>query len=76
MHAAVFVDFENLFLSLKGRNELSGQRTRELCISILERLKERLQVDKVPMVLGRSYAVRGSRCRARACADRSARCGP
>jgi hypothetical protein len=56
MHAAVFVDFENLFQSLQGRNELSGQRTRELCISILERLKERLQVDKAPMVLGRSYA--------------------
>ena len=56
MHAAVFVDFENLFLSLKSRDELSGQRTRDLCISILERLKERLQGDKAPMVLGRSYA--------------------
>ena len=30
MHAAVFVDFENLFLSLKNREELSGQRIRDL----------------------------------------------
>jgi hypothetical protein len=56
MHAAVFVDFENLFLSLKNREELNGQRTRELCLAILEHLKARLQVDKAPMVIGRSYA--------------------
>jgi len=56
MHAAVFVDFENLFLSLAHRDELSGQRTRDLCLAILERLKERLAADKAPMVLGRSYA--------------------
>ena len=51
MHAAVFVDFENLFLSLKNREELSGQRIRDLCLSILENLKARLQTDKAPMVL-------------------------
>lgn len=56
MHAAVFVDFENLFLSLKKREELSGLRTRELSLGILEQLKERLSKDKAPMVLGRSYA--------------------
>jgi len=56
MHAAVFVDFENLFLSLKGREELSGLRIRELSLGILEQLKERLHKDKAPMVLGRSYA--------------------
>jgi hypothetical protein len=56
MHAAVFVDFENLFLSLKNREELNGQRVREMCIGILEHLKARLQADKAPMVLGRSYA--------------------
>ncbi|MBM3960557.1 MAG: NYN domain-containing protein [Planctomycetes bacterium] len=56
MHAAVFVDFENLFLSLKNREELSGQRIRDLCLGILEHLKARLQADKAPMVLGRSYA--------------------
>jgi hypothetical protein len=56
MHAAVFVDFENLFLSLKNREELNGQRIRELCLGILEHLKARLQADKAPMVLGRSYA--------------------
>lgn len=56
MHAAVFVDFENLFHSLRNREELSGQRIRDLCLGILERLKERLQADKAPMVLGRSYA--------------------
>ena len=56
MHAAVFVDFENLFLSLKGREELSGLRIRELSLGILEQLKQRLHLDKVPMVLGRSYA--------------------
>ena len=54
MHAAVFVDFENLFLSLKNREELNGQRIRELCLAILDHLKARLQVDKAPMVLGRS----------------------
>jgi uncharacterized LabA/DUF88 family protein len=56
MHAAVFVDFENLFLSLKNREELSGLRIRELSLGILEQLKERLHQDKAPMVLGRSYA--------------------
>jgi hypothetical protein len=56
MHAAVFVDFENLFLSLKNREDLNGQRVREMCVGILEHLKARLQADKAPMVLGRSYA--------------------
>ncbi|MBL8749096.1 MAG: NYN domain-containing protein [Planctomycetes bacterium] len=56
MHAAVFVDFENLFHSLNNRDELTGHRTRDLCLGILERLKERLRDDKSPMVLGRSYA--------------------
>jgi uncharacterized LabA/DUF88 family protein len=56
MHAAVFVDFENLFLSLKNREELSGLRIRELSLGILEQLKQRLNSDKAPMVLGRSYA--------------------
>src|SRR5690606_26080066 len=50
------VDFENLFLSLKNREELSGQRIRDLCLGILEHLKARLHADKAPMVLGRSYA--------------------
>jgi hypothetical protein len=56
MHAAVFVDFENLFLSLKSREELTGHRIRDLCLGILENLKARLHADKAPMVLGRSYA--------------------
>ncbi|MCA8977179.1 MAG: NYN domain-containing protein [Planctomycetes bacterium] len=56
MHAAVFVDFENLFLSLKNRDELTGHRIRDLCLSILEQLKHRLDSEKAPMVLGRSYA--------------------
>jgi hypothetical protein len=56
MHAAVFVDFENLFASLRNRDELTGQRTRDLCVSILENLKARLQAEGGPMVLGRSYA--------------------
>jgi hypothetical protein len=56
MHAAVFVDFENLFLSLKNREELTGQRIRDLCLGILEHLKARLRADAAPMVLGRSYA--------------------
>ncbi|MBL9075928.1 MAG: NYN domain-containing protein [Planctomycetes bacterium] len=56
MHAAVFVDFENLFSSLKNREELGGQRTRDLCLGILEHLKARLRSDNAPMVLGRSYA--------------------
>lgn len=56
MHAAVFVDFENLYLSLQHRAELSGQRPRELSLAILEALKARLQAQGMPMVLGRSYA--------------------
>src|SRR5262245_38221138 len=56
MHAAVFVDFENLFASLQNRAELSGQRTRELALSILENLVRRLQEEDCPLVLGRSYA--------------------
>ena len=38
------------------REELNGQRIRDLCLGILEHLKARLQTDKAPMVLGRSYA--------------------
>jgi hypothetical protein len=56
MHAAVFVDFENLFASLQNRAELSGQRTRELALSILENLVRRLHDEDCPLVLGRSYA--------------------
>jgi uncharacterized LabA/DUF88 family protein len=56
MHAAVFVDFENLFLSLKNREELSGLRIRELSLGILEQLKQRLHKEGTPMVLGRCYA--------------------
>jgi hypothetical protein len=56
MHAAVFVDFENLFASLKNRSELSGHRIRDLALSILDKLKTRLQSEGSPMVLGRSYA--------------------
>ncbi|MFO1077066.1 MAG: NYN domain-containing protein [Planctomycetota bacterium] len=56
MHAAVFVDFENLFHSLASREELSGHRIRDLCLSILEQLRLRLRQDTAPMVLGRSYA--------------------
>jgi hypothetical protein len=56
MHAAVFVDFENLFHSLKNREELTGLRIRELSLGILEHLKVRLHQEKAPMVLGRSYA--------------------
>ncbi len=56
MHAAVFVDFENLFLSLKNREELTGHRIRDLCVGILENLKERMRAEKAPMVFGRSYA--------------------
>ena len=50
MNAAVFVDFENLFHSLQNRDELSGQRIRDLCLGILDHLKQRLQADKSPMV--------------------------
>jgi hypothetical protein len=56
MHSAVFVDFENLFASLQNRAELSGQRTRELALSILENLVRRLHDEDCPLVLGRSYA--------------------
>lgn len=56
MHVAVFVDFENLFLSLKNRSELTGHRIRDLCLSILENLKAKLQSESSPMVMGRSYA--------------------
>lgn len=56
MHAAVFVDFENLFSSLKNREELSGHRTRDLALSILENLKTRLQAEGGTIVIGRSYA--------------------
>jgi hypothetical protein len=52
----VFVDFENLFSSLKNRSELSGHRIRDIGLSILDRLKTRLQSEGSPMVLGRSYA--------------------
>ncbi len=56
MNSAVFVDFENLYLSLKHRSEATGLRTRELAIQILEGLMTRLRENGTPMVLGRSYA--------------------
>ncbi|MGE3174938.1 MAG: NYN domain-containing protein [Planctomycetota bacterium] len=56
MNAAVFVDFENLFSSLQNRSELSGHRTRDLALTLLESLKARLRDDGLQLVLGRSYA--------------------
>ncbi len=56
MNAAVFVDFENLFLSLKNRTDGPGVRTREASLQILEGLLARLRQEGNPMVLGRSYA--------------------
>jgi len=56
MNAAVFVDFENLFASLKNRPEFTGQRTRDIALTMLENLKSRLRGEGMQMVLGRSYA--------------------
>jgi hypothetical protein len=56
MHAAVFIDFENFFLSLRNRDDLTGVRIRDLSLQTLENLKARLQSENCPMVLGRSYA--------------------
>ncbi len=56
MNAAVFVDFENLYLSLKSRNDGTGVRTRELSLQILEGMLARLRKRGHPMVIGRSYA--------------------
>ena len=56
MNAAVFVDFENLFASLKNRSEFTGHRTRDLALQMLENLKGRLRSEGFQMVLGRSYA--------------------
>ncbi|MEZ5967342.1 MAG: NYN domain-containing protein [Planctomycetota bacterium] len=56
MNAAVFVDFENLFLSLKNRTDGPGVRTRESSLQILEGLLSRLREEGNPMVVGRSYA--------------------
>ena len=56
MNAAVFVDFENLYLSLKSRNDGTGVRTRELSLQILEGMLARLRKKGHPMVIGRSYA--------------------
>ncbi len=56
MNAAVFVDFENLYLSLKSRNDGLGVRTRELSLQILEGMLARLRNKGHPMVIGRSYA--------------------
>ena len=56
MNAAVFVDFENLYLSLKSRNEGTGLRTRELSLQILEGMLTRLRSKGHSTVIGRSYA--------------------
>lgn len=56
MNAAVFVDFENLFLSLKNRTDGPGVRTRDSSLQILEGLLSRLREEGNPMVVGRSYA--------------------
>jgi uncharacterized LabA/DUF88 family protein len=56
MNAAVFVDFENLYLSLQNRSDFSGLRIRELSLQILGGLLARLRDEDSPMVLGRSYA--------------------
>ena len=56
MNSAVFVDFENLYLSLKSRNDGTGLRTRELSLSVLQGMKTRLRNKGHTMVVGRSYA--------------------
>lgn len=55
-NAALFVDFENLFWSLKSRNEGTGIRTRDLSLDILHGLLAKLREQATPMVMGRSYA--------------------
>ena len=56
MNAAVFVDFENLYLSLKSRNDGTGVRTRELSLQVLEGMLARLRNKGHPILVGRSYA--------------------
>jgi hypothetical protein len=56
MNAAVFVDFENLFLSLRSYGEASGIRTRELSLQVLDGLLGRLRDTGHPMVVGRAYS--------------------
>ncbi|MCA8943176.1 MAG: NYN domain-containing protein [Planctomycetes bacterium] len=56
MDAAVFVDFENLYLSLKDRCEASDLRTRELALQVLDGMLARLREKGKSMVLGRAYA--------------------
>ena len=56
MNAAVYVDFENLYLSLKNRYATTGLRTRELSLHILEGMLAKLRENGHPIVLGRSYA--------------------
>ncbi len=56
MDAAVFVDFENLYLSLKNHDDCSGLRTRELSLQILQGLLIRLPERGHNKVIGRSYA--------------------
>jgi len=56
MDAAVFVDFENLYLSLENHDDCSGLRTRELCLQILQGLLIRLRERGHNRVIGRSYA--------------------
>jgi len=54
--AAIFVDFENLFWSIKSRNEGTGIRTRDLSLDILQGLLAKMRDVQMPMVMGRSYA--------------------
>ncbi|MHC5063314.1 MAG: NYN domain-containing protein [Planctomycetota bacterium] len=56
MDAAVFVDFENLYLSLKNHDDCTGLRTRELSLQILQGLLIRLRERGHNKVIGRSYA--------------------
>lgn len=56
MNAAVFVDFENLYLSLKSRCGSTGLRTRELSLQVLHAMLDRLRDGGNPMTIGRSYA--------------------
>lgn len=56
MDAAVFVDFENLYLSLKDRCGSPDLRTRELALQVLEGMLARLREKGKSMVIGRAYA--------------------
>ncbi|MGE0143286.1 MAG: NYN domain-containing protein [Planctomycetota bacterium] len=56
MNTAVFVDFENLYKTIRERGEVSELKVRDTALAVLQGVVSKLRESGHAMLMGRSYA--------------------